>query len=195
MKLTKAQKNKLVTGIISIVLISGTLLVKSFFTKPSKETNNTTTTNINPKKGNTSFDSSTQTNVNIEPKIENKNTGDVKNEFIGRDKIENQNNFYTQPKPEIKQPVSNDRKLNSEDINRIKNKIPLDYIVEVAYPSVDRETYDYATEIINKLESLGYKINTAMYNNISGFDNLRFRLDINEDEKRAYIWVFKLAKN
>lgn len=116
---------------------------------------------------------------------------EVKIENVGRDKIENHN--YPAPVPKEKK-ISRDRRLSKEDILRLQNNIKTGYTVHVVYPMIDREAYDYATEIINKLQEMGCKVEITQAGTImTPNPNPRFGLK-QDGENKASITIIPLSK-
>jgi len=129
---------------------------------------------------------------NVQLKQGDSSNSDIRLENIARDKIEN--NYYNAPRRETKsQPLSIDtgRKLNLDDINRLKSKIPKGYSISIVYPMNDKEAFNYATEIINQLESWGHKVETTIVVELrTPNPNPRFTIaEVNEHTKSVRMSV------
>lgn len=189
--MNKKNKNKLIGGIIFIVILAGVLWVRSYFSSKERISNQDIKTNTQTVPSNRSSDSGTSNVVQQQINQENKNVGDVKTEIIGRDKIEKQeNNYYQPPSSKAKQPIG--RHINDEDMGRL-NTVPANSMVSVSYSMHDRESYDYATEIVNHLQSKGHLVETSISTiTVTPNPNPRFSLRI--QEQKASITILPLPK-
>ena len=91
-----------------------------------------------------------------------------------------------------------ERHLNEEDVQRLTNAYEADYRVIFIYQDFDKEVYNYATEIRNKMDAIGYKnINaTRAATMMSGFaPNPRFSLNRDDNRKLVEITIESLPKN
>lgn len=89
----------------------------------------------------------------------------------------------------------NDREVNEEDTQRIKNKVPIDYIISIAYSVRDPESAMYGQDLSNKLISIGYKVELILAGEArAGDPNPRFDLRVYEQSKTASITIEQLPR-
>ncbi|MCX6215349.1 hypothetical protein [Spirosoma sp.] len=173
-------KDKLIGGVIGLILLGGSLYIKSLFEKePPVDISTKFTPSPNlPSINNVGNDSSSQ-NIN-QVNQSNSNLGDVKNEFVSGDKKIYHN--YNQPKDTQKgTPIINNGFLNQggngntynqqinpeipqrhfskSNFNAFKNILPdkTKFITGSIFNS-DAESIKYGNELLDTFESNGYII-------------------------------------
>jgi hypothetical protein len=216
-KLSKSNKNKLIGGIITVLILAVSLFVKECFDKRKVKTPSTQIEIIEPNKTILN-DSSINNSINNEQV--NSNNSTVKNEYIYGNKNVNETKVeqktitpkYKEPKKEI---VNNGnlslnqsggnvtqttlittkpppRKLTDEDINIILNKIPKGYIIDVLHPYPDKEPTDYAFEILTMLSGNQYKFTRSAYGQISPNLEQSFNIQLSHIDSTAIITIYRL---
>ena len=180
MALTKKHKNQLFAGLIGIVILALTLIVKKYITtsepENTKRSDTTQTIIQSPTISSISKDSSKQS-INQLNQV-NQNKGDVNNEFVSGDK--KTYNSYNQLKTKSKdtaivnngfinnggngntynQSINNKpepRHLNEND-TKILFKIPAYYEIEIDYILSCKECEKYSIELEKYLISVGYNV-------------------------------------
>jgi hypothetical protein len=188
MRLNKSHKDKVIGGIIGIIILILTLYIEECFEKRSpkpdpQQTNNSTSIK--------SEDSSTQTI--IQSPQSNSNIGNVSNEYIGTKNVTQyqapQTNSSKRGKkqPEINiegnngsninvAPVSGDltqivnnhqpRNLSKEQIAEILSSIPVGYTVEIRFPSIDQEADGFSDQVMDLLSGSDRKVFKTRHHNI-----------------------------
>ncbi len=189
---SKRNRNKMVAGIIGLVILTLSYLIKLYFDSPiaSIPTSKDTLSVISQKPviSNNLSDSAKQNITVNQVNQTNSNKGDVKNEFISGNKIINQKTVYINPEPEI-------RKVTPEDINKIKRQVSKNYIIELLFSSSDKECYNFGIELSNKLASIGYSVENSTYGILGSSDyNPRFDLSIDNNNHKAKILIFPIRK-
>lgn len=184
MKLNKSHKDKIIGGIIGIIILFFTLYVKECFEKRSpkpdpQQTNSSTSIK--------SEDSSTQTI--IQSPQNNYNTGNVSNEYVG---TKNVTQYQTSSNRDAKQPQYNiegnngsnintgnvngnltqtvnnplARNLTKEQSEKILLSIPSGYTVEIRYPYPDQEADGFSNQIMDLLSGSDRKVFKTRHHNI-----------------------------
>jgi|GEM_PF-6571429 len=184
MKLDKSHKDKIIIGIIGIIILFLTLYIKECFEKRAAKSDSKQSDNSIVFQ---SSDSSTQNSGQAQQNI----TGarDVRNENIGtkivnqyqapqtnssnRDAnsapnnitVNNSGNFNAGAVENLLQMVTNPpiRNLNKEQTAEILSSIPEGYTVEIRFPDPDQEADGFSNQIMNLLNGSGrkaYKIRT-----------------------------------
>ena len=189
----RKHKNKLIAGIISVIILALTLFVTNFFnsrpttpiTHPSdklnKVANSPTTTNISKDSSHLISTQVTQTNSNI---------GDVNNEFVSGNKVVNQKTVVIK---QDKKPIK--RSPSKNDIKRITS-IPADYLIELNYSYTNNECQNYGELLTQKLKELGYNYQTSIYGQLStNTYDPRFEIRIDDANRKAEIIVHVLREN
>lgn len=156
---------------------------------------------------------------NIQLQQENKNKGDVTNEFVAGDKkttnvynspiketskkkadtkIVNNGNLAVDNKGTVYQntyinPKPEPRKVIQSDIDEILQKVPKDYIIAIDFSMSDEECNNYGLRLAEVIQRLGYNTELSEYGQIQPmyFDK-RFYLSVNDNNKKAGIIVYPL---
>jgi hypothetical protein len=86
------------------------------------------------------------------------------------------------------------RKLNTTDINEIKNAIPKDYAVIISFINSTEETINYTKEIISELKKLDYNIiETNSIGILAGgkpyVQGERYYIELDNSNKKAEIII------
>jgi hypothetical protein len=188
MRLNKSHKDKVIGGIIGIIILILTLYIKECFEKRSpkpdpQQTNSSTSIK--------SEDSSTQTIIQSPQR--NSNIGNVSNEYIGTKNVSHyqtpqsnsSNSSNKQPKINIEgnngsnintgnvngdltQIVNNPkpRNLSKEQIAEILSSIPVGYTVEIRFPYIEREADGFSDQIMDLLSGSDRKVFKTRHHNI-----------------------------
>lgn len=98
-------------------------------------------------------------------------------------------NWFARPDTPDNSPA---RTVNKEDIQRIKNQIPVNLPVIISYSVREPESAAYGEALSNKMVALGYKVerSIAMGQLVTGSQNPRFSLEV--DSAKADITVASL---
>lgn len=188
MRLNKSHKDKIIGGIIGIIILILTLYIKECFDKRSpksapQQTNSSTSIK--------SEDSSTPTI--IQSPQSNSNVGNVSNEYIGTKNVthyqtpqsNSSNRNAKQPQYNIEgnngsnintgnvngnltQTVNNPltRNLTKEQIAEILSSIPVGYTVEIRFPSIDHEADGFSDQVMDLLSGSDRKVFKTRHDNI-----------------------------
>jgi hypothetical protein len=216
-QLTKKHRDKLIGGLITILLLALGLWVKNIFQKENvvKQTTNINSQSQNPVISAHSLDSSKQ-NISLNQITQtNSNKGNVNNQFIAGDKkiynttkskeekkdaqiinsgfVNNGgvNNTYNQtinPKPVP-------REVMSVDIKNIQERVPINYTITVMFSSSDKECKNFGYELVQQLRSFGYSTVISTYGILGSTSyNDRFELTVNESTQEAHVLIYVLQE-
>ncbi|MBN8679529.1 MAG: hypothetical protein J0M29_14965 [Chitinophagales bacterium] len=174
MKLSKSHKDKIIGGLITVILSALGLYINHSFEKPdSKSKGNSTAFQA--------YDTSNQTI--IQSSQNNTNVGNVSNEYIGTKNViheqipksnsanrgtkqseiniegNNGSNINTAPiQGNLTQIINpNQKNLKREQTSDILSTIPIGYTVEIRYSHPDQEAEGFSEQIMDLLNSSGRK--------------------------------------
>lgn len=84
------------------------------------------------------------------------------------------------------------RHLTETETKSIRNSIPLGYSVDVNYPMSNKESENFAFEMLNMLSQSGYKITRSIYGQIVPDLEQSFYINLNPSDSTAEITIYRL---
>ncbi len=189
----RKHKNKLIAGLISVIILTLTLFVTKYFNAKPNTSNSNSSDSLSkvinsPITTNISKDSSHITSTQVTQT--NSNNGDVNNDFVSGNKVVNQKTVVVK---EDKKPIK--RSPSKNDINRITS-IPADYLIDLNYSYTNHECQNYGELLGEKLKELGFNYQTSMYGQLStNTYDPRFEIRIDNTNRKAEIIVHVLREN
>lgn len=191
MKIKKEHKDRMIGGVISLILLGLALWIKSYFKEPQMPTTSINSNDSSSQKNQINNNSGDVINNNDSRKIEssiidkpvNVNANNAK--FVN---VNGKNNTYNQTINEAPQ-----RDIIDDDLNRIKS-IPKDYSIWIMVPVNNTECQKYAEYVLSACRVLGYNSNGFGGHISNYYSNKRFEIILEDSVKNAIISINPLSE-